>query len=62
MFLKLKHVDKENSEYPANADYPNLTKKNPNIAGALSVYKDSIIWISSSCIEKIPHKLEDIFY
>ena len=27
MFLKLKHVDKENSEYPANADYPDLTKQ-----------------------------------
>ena len=27
MFLILKHVDKENSEYPAKADYPDLTKQ-----------------------------------
>ena len=26
MFLTLKHVDKENSEYPANAHYTDLTK------------------------------------
>ena len=36
MFLILKHVGKENSEYPANVDYPDLTKQKntfPNIAG-----------------------------
>ena len=27
MFLILKHVDKENNEYPTNADYPDLTKQ-----------------------------------
>ena len=27
MFLILKHVNKKNSEYPANVGYPDLTKK-----------------------------------
>ena len=27
MFLILKHIYKENSEYPANANYPDLTKQ-----------------------------------
>ena len=55
MFLILKRVDKENSKYPANVDYPDLPKqkkKFPNIAGALSVYTESIIWISRSFFEK----------
>ena len=40
IFLILKHVDKENSEYPANVDYPDLPKQKTifyNIAGAPSV-------------------------
>ena len=36
MFLILKHVDKENREYPANVHYPELRKQKiilVNIAG-----------------------------
>ena len=53
----LKHVDKENSEYLANADYPDITKQKiifPNIAGAPSVYTESKVLISMSCFEKNP--------
>ena len=40
MFLILKHVDKENSEYPAKADYLELTKKKFQIyKGAVSIQK-----------------------
>ena len=54
IILILKHVGKINSEYPAKTDYRNLTKqkKNPSIAGAPSVYTESIILISRSCFEK----------
>ena len=48
MFLILKNVGKENSEYPAKVDYPDLTKKIPNIAGLPSVYTESIIGIFRS--------------
>ena len=43
MFLILKHVDKESSEYPANMKYPDSTKEKkifPNIArGAVSIHR-----------------------
>ena len=42
-----RHVDEENSEYPASAEYPVLTKQKknglfPNIAGAPSVHKKKL--------------------
>ena len=60
MFLILKHVDKENSEYLANANYPKQ-KIFPNITGAPSVHTEQIIWISRLCLKKNIHTLEDIF-
>ena len=41
MFFITKHVDKENSEYPANADYPVL--KNKKEIGKPSIYAESVI-------------------
>ena len=42
MFLILNHVDKGNSEYPENVDYPDLTKQK-NISqhsrGAVSIHR-----------------------
>ena len=51
MFLMQKHVDEKNSEYPASAKYPVLTKQNkndlfPNITGASTVHTQPIIWMS----------------
>ena len=44
MFLILKHIDKENDENRAKANCSDLPKqKNSNIAGAPSVYTESII-------------------
>ena len=43
MFLIQKHVDKENSEYPANVYYPDLPKQKKNISqhswGAVSSHR-----------------------
>ena len=50
----LKHVDEENSEYPASAEYPVSTKqkKIPNIAGAPSIHAEQITWMSRPCFAK----------
>ena len=51
MFLMLKYVDKENSEYPPTAECPVLAMQKtpiylfPNIAGALSVHTEQITWM-----------------
>ena len=52
VFLMLKYVDEENSEYPATAECAVLAMQNtpiylfPNIAGALSVHTEPITWMS----------------